>query len=138
MRRFILTLLALILVLGLFAAVGFAGYRFGYARGVQATASGETLRPQIGPFGGFGPNRMPMHNFGFERGFQRGWDRGFPMLGIGFFPLWGLLWRILVLGLIVWFVYWLFTRSGWQLTRTTQTATAATPPAPPAETESKE
>ena len=131
MRRFILTLLAVILVLGLFAAVGFTGYRFGYAQGVQATADGNVLRPQIGPFGDFGPNRMPMHNFGFERGFHRGWDRGFPipMMGFGFFSLFRFLVPLAVLTLIAWLAYSLFTSSGYRITRTVQTTTTQSPSA---------
>jgi len=40
-----------------------------------------------------------------------------------------------VFGLVIWFIYWLFTRSGWQLTRTVP----ATPPSPqtPASTETE-
>lgn len=131
MKRVLLTLLAVVLVLGLFAAVGFTGYRFGYA-GAQATANGDAPPPRLRPFDNFGP----MHDFGFERGFHRGFDRGgFPMRGFGFFSLWAFLWRIALLALIVWFIYWLFTRSGWQFTRTAQTTA---PPPKPAEPEAKE
>jgi uncharacterized membrane protein len=50
--------------------------------------------------------------------------RGFTMMGMGFgfFSLFALLARIAVFALIIWLIYWLFTRSGWQLTRTVQTA----------------
>jgi hypothetical protein len=48
-------------------------------------------------------------------------------MGFGFFSPILFLGRIAVLGLVLWFIYWLFTRSGWHLTRTAQ-ATAATPP----------
>ena len=136
MRRFILTLLAVILVLGLFAAVGFTGYRFGYARGVQATANGDVVRPQFGPFDRFGPNRMPMHNFGFERGFHRGFGMGgFPLMGFGFFGLFRLLIPLAVLALIAWLIYSLFTRGGYRITRTVQTTTT---PSPSAVTETTE
>lgn len=126
MRKILLTLLAVIVALGLFAAAGFTGYRFGYAQGVQAAANGDNLLPGLRPFDDFGPRGMPMHDFGFERGYPRGWDRGgFPMMGFGFFSPWVLLGRIAVLALMVWFVYWLFMRSGWRLTRQ---ASESTPP----------
>lgn len=70
---------------------------------------------------------MPMHRFGMDRGFRGEFGMGgFPMRGFGFFPLLRFLTQILVLGLIAWLAYWLFTRSGWRLTRTTQTV--ETPP----------
>ena len=131
MKRVLLTLLAVFLVLGLFAAVGYTGYRFGYAQGIRDTADGELLRPGFGRFDEFRPNRMPMWGFGFERGLPF----GLPMMGFGFFPLLGFLWRIAILALIVWLVYWLFTRSGWRLTREPQPSATPTPPAPaPVET----
>ena len=126
MKNVLRTLLAIVLVLGLFAAAGFVGYRFGYMQGSQVTANGDT--PLLRPSDNFGPRGMPMHNFGndFGRGFQRGFGPGgFPMMGFGFFPLFMFLSRIAVLALIIWFVYCLFTRSGWRLTRQT---TESTPP----------
>jgi len=124
MKRTLLTLLAVVVVLGLFAAAGFTGYRVGYAQGMQATANGNM--PELRPFDDFGPRGMPMHRFGFERGFQRDFGPGgFPMMGYGFFSPWILIGRLAVLALIVWFVYWLFTRSGWRLTRQT---TESAPP----------
>lgn len=135
MKRILLSLLAVILVLGMFAVTGYAGYRIGYAQGAQGagrTAEGQI--PELRPFDRIGPNRMPLENFGnrFERGFGRG---GFPMWGFGFFAPLRFLGQILVLALIVGLVYWLFTRSGWRLTRTVQT-TAAPPQS--VETEVKE
>ncbi|HET9589430.1 MAG TPA: hypothetical protein VFO91_11645, partial [Anaerolineales bacterium] len=84
-------------------------------------------------FDNFGPRGMPMDRFGFERGFPRRFG-DFPMMGFGFFS--PLIWlgRIAVLALILWFVYWLLTRSGWRLTREVQ----ATESQPPVETEAKE
>jgi hypothetical protein len=122
MKRILLILLGLILVLGLFAATGYAGYRFGYVQGTQSTANGDIARPGLRAFDEVGPRGMPMHNFGMGRGFQRDFGPGrFPMMGFGFFSPWMLLGRIAVLALIVWFVYWLFTRSGWRFVRTTPT-----------------
>jgi len=120
MKKVLLSLLAVIVVLGLFAATGFAGYRFGYAQGVQITANGDAPRPApaLRALDEVGPRGMPMHNFG--RGFDRGFGPGgFPMRGFGFFSPLMLLGRIAVLTLIIWFIYWLFTRSGWRLTRQT-------------------
>ena len=134
MKRTLLTLLAIIVVLGSFAATGYAGYRMGYAQGVEQTADGET--PQFRPFERMGPGRMPMDGFGFGRGFHHEFARGgFPIMGFGFFPLFGFLWRIAILALIVWFVYWLFTQSGWRLTRTVQTTE---PPAKPTDSQAQE
>lgn len=134
MKRTVLTLLAVVVFLGLFTATGYAGYRIGYAQGVERNA--DSAAPAIRPFERMGPGRMPMHEFGFGRGFQREFrPGGFPMMG--FFPLAGFLWRIATLALIVGLVYWLFTRSGWQLTRTQPAQTVETQ-AKPAETEPKE
>ncbi len=140
MRRIVLSLLAVVVIIVLFAAVGYAGYRYGYAQGAQDapfTANGDDIpRPGLRPFDDFGPRGIPDRNFGFDREFQRGFRmRGFPMMGFGFFSLFRVLVQIAVLGLIVWFAYWLFTRSGYQITRTVQTTT---PPPPPTEPEAKE
>jgi uncharacterized membrane protein len=122
MKRLLLTLLGIVLVLGLFAAAGYAGYRFGFMRGAQTTATGNPSGPQLRPFDNFDRRGMPMRKFGddFGRGIRRGFGmRGFPMMGFGFFSPLIFLWRIAVLALIIWFIYWLFTRSGWRLTRQT-------------------
>jgi hypothetical protein len=142
MKKVLLTLLTIIVVFGLFAATGYAGYRFGLARGAQITANGNNTNPapRLRPFDNFDRPGMPMHNFGddFGRGIRRGFGmRGFPMMGMGFgfFGPLMFLGRIVVFALIIWFVYWLFTRSGWRLTRTVQT----TEPQPqPTEPEAKE
>jgi|RhiMetdeSRZDD1v2_1073273.scaffolds.fasta_scaffold66057_7 hypothetical protein len=126
MKKVLLTLLAVVLILGLLGTAGFAGYRFGYMRGVQTTAKAVTPNgnpnPQPRPFDNFDRRGMPMRNSGddFGRGFHRGFGfGGFPMMGMGFglFGLFGFLIRIAVFALIIWFIYWLFTRSGWRLTR---------------------
>jgi hypothetical protein len=142
MKKVLLTLLTVIVVLGLFAATGYAGYRFGLARGAQITANGNNSNPvpRLRPFDNPDRPGMPMRNFGddFGRGIRRGFGmRGFPMMGMGFgfFGPLMFLGRIVVFALIIWFVYWLFTRSGWRLTRTVQT----TEPQPqPTEPEAKE
>ncbi|HEX9838097.1 MAG TPA: hypothetical protein VGA72_02055 [Anaerolineales bacterium] len=128
MRKVLLSLIAAVLVIGLFAAVGYSAYRVGYNQGAQATDAGDT--PPFRQFEDFRPRGMPMDNFGrdIERGFNRGFGPGeFPRMGFGFFSPILFLGRIAALGLVLWFIYWLFTRSGWRLTRTPQ-ATAAAPP----------
>jgi hypothetical protein len=132
MKKVFLTLLAVVLVLGLFSAVGYTGYRFGYAQGVQTAANGDTAQPGLRPFDEFGRRGIPNLGDRFERGFGPG---GFPMRGFGFFSPLRFLVQIAVLGLLVWFVYWLLTRSGWRLTRTVQTTE---PPPQPVETEVKD
>jgi hypothetical protein len=124
MKRILLTLLVIIVVLGLFGAAGYTGYRYGYAQGAQVTASGET--PQLRPFDDFNPRGM--RGFGIDRGFAQDFGRGrFPMMGFGFFSPWRWLGPLALLALVL-FVYWLFTRSGWRLTRQT---TESVPPPPP-------
>jgi hypothetical protein len=123
MKKVLLTILALVVVLGLFAATGYVGYRFGYAQGAQGAqliASGDAPRPRFRPFDEVIRPRMPMHNFGreIERGFNRGiHPDGFRRMGFGFFSPILFLGSIALLGLALWFIYWLFTRSGWRLTR---------------------
>ncbi len=121
MKKVLLTLLTIVVVLGLFAATGYAGYRIGLMRGAQMTVNSDAPNQQIRPFGNFDRRGMPNFGNDFGRGMQRGFGmRGFPMMGMGFgiFSLFGLLARIAVFALIIWFIYWLFTRSGWRLTRT--------------------
>ncbi len=128
MRKLLLSIISAVLIIGLFAGIGYAGYRIGYNQGAQAAAGGES--PFFRQFENFGLRGMPMHNFGrdIERGFNRGFGPGsFPGRGFGFFSPILLLGSIAVLGLLLWFIYRLFTRSGWRLTRTPQ-ATVTTPP----------
>jgi len=143
MKKVLLTLFTVVLVLGLFAAAGYAGYRFGLRRGAQVTANAGTPNgipnPQLRPFDKFDGRGMPMHNFGddFGRGPRHGFGRrGFPMMGMGFgfFSPLMFLGRIVIFALILWFIYWLFTRSGWHLTRTVPLTES---PSKPAETEVK-
>src|SRR5688500_8587075 len=106
MRRILLSLLAVVIIAGLFAATGYAGYRFGYsqgAQGTQPTANGDDIpRPGLRPFDDFGPRGRPDRDFRSDREFRRGFGmRGFPMMGFGFFSLFRFLIQIVVLGLIV-------------------------------------
>ena len=136
MKKVLLTLLTVVVVLGLFAAAGFAGYRFGYMRGAQIAANGGTPNPGLRPFDHFERGGMPRFGHDFGRGFHRGFGFGGPMMGMGFgiFSLFGLLMRIVVFALILWFIYWLFTRSGWRLIRTVQTVQSTEAQSKPAET----
>jgi hypothetical protein len=118
--------------------VGYAGYRFGYAQGVQTAADGDVLGPGARLFEDFNRRGMPDLGDRFERGFRRDFGSGgFRMRGSGFFSLLLFLAQIAVLALIAGLVYWLFTHSGWRLTRTPAAQTTETPP-PPAETRGKE
>jgi hypothetical protein len=130
MKRILLLLLAVIVVLGLFGAVGYTGYRFGVARGTETIVDGDAPRPGLDEFD---PRGMPRHQFGFGRELRRGFG-GFPTRGFGVFPFLMVLGGMALLTLMIAFIYWLFTRSGWRLTRTVPVAT----PPPPTETEIKE
>jgi hypothetical protein len=133
MKKFLLSLLVIILALGLLGAVGVAGYRTGFTQGMIAASvrsSNGNGTGNVQPRGpGFGIMRrgMPMDNFGFNRGFERD---GFGMMhrgrgtGFGLFGLFGFLVWLLFLGLIVAGIVWLINRSGWRLTRTAQAATS--------------
>jgi hypothetical protein len=86
MKKILLTLVALVIVLGLFTATGYAGYRIGYAQGMERTADGQA--PAIRPFDERGTDRIPIPNWGdrFDRGSHREFrPGGFPMRGFGFF-----------------------------------------------------
>jgi hypothetical protein len=132
MRRFLLTLLAVIVIVGVLAGVGFAGYRYGYQQGAMAASNGDTVVPPFARGNDFGRNRMPMHDFGW--GIRPGLHRGFGDFGMmgrgggfGIFPLYGLLIQLAILGSVVWLVYKLLT--GWRLS-----LTRATPESPRVET----
>src|SRR5688572_28683520 len=125
MKKVILSIIGVVLIIGLFAGAGFAGYRIGYTRGVQASTNGDA--PLFSRFERFGPQKMPMPSFGkdFDRGFDHDFPRGrFPIMQRGhgsgiLYPLMLLshlaLW-VLVIGLIC----VLFTRSGLRLSLTKQ------------------
>jgi len=125
MKKVLLTLLAVIVIVGALAGAGYAGYRIGYDQG--ATASGNL--PFFDRAERMGPNFMPR----FERDFSfRVQPFHSPMMGRGnfgitFFSPLRILWNIAIFALIVWFVVWLFTRSGWRIVRQSSTA-PTTPP----------
>jgi len=128
MKKVLLTLLAVIVIAGALAGAGFAGYHIGYQQSIRSISTTNNT-PGNTPFMHgyqFGPQDMPMHNFGrdLDRGFGCGFGpNGFGMrggMGFGFFSPLMFLGRILFWVLIIWFAYWLFTKSGWKLTRTSQ------------------
>ena len=144
MKKVLLTLLGIILVAGVLAGAGFAGYRIGYNHGALASAD-EVVR--LAPLGkDFSMHGLPMQNFnqGFdERGFnQRIGPGDFGMMGRGggmrfnlFFPFHFII-RLAVFGLIIWLAYKLFTGNGWKLSLTRQTV--ENPKVEPAPTEKTE
>ena len=127
MKKVLLTLLALILVIGLLASAGFAGYRVGYDQGVRASGNDDTSPTDRDEMPRFNFGRDP--NNGPERGFEGGFDRGFPsnnlrMLphsrGFGMFSLFRLLTHLAIWALVIGLVYLLLTRSGLRLSVTKQ------------------
>lgn len=130
MKRFLLTLLALIVIVGVLAGVGFAGYRYGFQQGALAASKGDTVIPPFARGDDFHWKRMPIPEFGegLNRNFHPGFGPGgFGMrprgLGFGFFSPIRILVQLAVLGFVVWLVYKLLT--GWRLT-----FTRATPESP--------
>jgi len=120
MKKVLLTLLAIMVIAGALAGAGFAGYRIGYKQ-AALTGTPENVMPFNHDFQ-FGPRDMPMLNFGkdFNRGFNREFGPGGRGMEFGFFPPLMFLGRIAFWVLAILFVYWLFTKSGWQLTRRQQ------------------
>jgi len=129
MKKVLLTLFGIIVVIGVLAGVGFAGYRFGYMQGTAANFDGAA-QPNIRDRE-FGLPGMPMHGFGnnFERRFNNmpggHHDFGFMERGRGgrgfvFFSPFRFIVQIAVVGLIIWLAYKLFTGNGWQLSLTRQ------------------
>jgi hypothetical protein len=132
MKKVLLSLLVIILALGLLGAAGYAGYRYGFTQGMMLASNSNGNTPSVRPGFWMSPRGMPMHNFGNARGFDRD---GFGMMrrggfGFGFFPLFGLLARLLFWGLIVALIVWLVSRSGWRLTRTAPVVATPAAPAP--------
>jgi uncharacterized membrane protein len=133
MKKVFLTIIAVVVAIGVLAGAGFAGYRFGFMQGIQTTSNGTA--PSLSR------DRMPQFHPGlFDRDFGRGVAPNyFSMMpygrGFGFFSPLLFLGRIVFWVLVIWFVYWLFTRSGWRLSRTPKSAETAT--AEPSEVEKK-
>ena len=120
MKKFLLTLLILIVALGLLAGAGFAGYRIGVSNRLTST----DMVPGFGRSFQMQPQFMPRNDFG------RNFDHysmmrpgGFNGRNIGFFSPLRAIWNIALLALVIWFAYWLFTKNGWQITRKMDTST---------------
>ncbi|HSM72974.1 MAG TPA: hypothetical protein VK851_15665 [Anaerolineales bacterium] len=131
MKKVFLTLLAMIVIVGALIGTGYWGYRIGYVD----SATGSDGGPFFGRSYHMNPNQMPFHRY--DRGF--GFDQhpmmrpgGYHSLGMGFgyFSPLRILWNIAILALIVWFAYWLFTKSGWQITRKVEIAQNTDSPGP--------
>lgn len=146
MKKVLLSILALVLIVGALGAAGLVGYQYGFRQGAL-TSTTSNGKNQVAPFArNFGPRGMPMmRNFGFAFGFGRAFGlRGFGMmgrggLGFGVFSLLMLFLRIAFWVLVIWAIYMLITRSGWRLTRQpTQTPPAAVAPATPTEPKDNE
>lgn len=141
MKRLLLILLGTILVIGVLAGAGYAGYGVGFRQGAQQIlANGDAPLPARPDR--FEPGEMPSHNF--DRDFDRGFNRDFPRRiirnphrggGFVFFVPLILLGHIAIWGLILLLIYLLFTRGGWTITRTGQTVQSSSPNV---ETESKQ
>ena len=128
MKKILLTLLGIVLVIGVLAGAGFAGYHIGFRQGARTASNSDALQP---PFVR-GPNfdREERPALPLDRGFERRFDRGFRIMhrgGFGFFSPFMFLGHITLWGLILLLVYLLFTRSGWRLTRTEQTVQKTSP-----------
>jgi len=126
MKRVLLTLLGIILVVGVLAGAGFAGYRIGYRQ--AATVSKDGTKQPAPRNRDFGLQGTPMHNFGnnSDRDFNRGFGPGgFGMrshgMRFGFFPPFMFLVHIAVWGLVIWLAFRLIKGSGWKISRTQQT-----------------
>jgi hypothetical protein len=141
MKKFLLTLLALVLIVGVLAGVAFLGYRLGYKQGALTIAApnGST---NIRPFmhgDDFAWRKMPMHNFGIDPhfGFHPGFGMMLPGRGFGFFSPILFVVQLAVLGFIIWLVYKLLT--GWRLTLTRTTAESPrAEPVQPVKSETKD
>ena len=119
MKKVLLTLLAMIVILGALAGAGYTGYRVGYNQGAAASGNVQFF----GRSERVNPHVMPIPNFGRDFEFRAQPFRS-PMMGRGIFGFtmfapFRILWNIAVLALIIWIVYWLFTKSGWRITRET-------------------
>jgi len=142
MKKVLLTLLAIIVALGLLGGAGFVGYRIGIRQGLRVNTNGNA--PRLNHLPQFGENNLPPSHPGMnDRNFDRGFaPNHFSMMGrggrMGFFSLFQFLWRLLIVGLLIWLGYKLFTSNGWQLSLTRQSvSTASEEPVTPKKKNSK-
>ena len=130
MKRVFLLLLGIVVVIGIVAGAGFAGYQIGVRQSERISINADEL-PSVGR-PNFDLERVP---FAFDRGFERRFDRGFPHGGFrimhraggGGFGLLRFFSQLAILGLLGLIAYLLFIRSGWRITRTEQTVQQTSP-----------
>ena len=142
MRKFLLTLIGLIVIVGVIGGVWWLGYRVGYKQGA-GVAIGDNPAVVIPRGNDFDWGHMPRHEFGIrpDRGLPPGFGpRGFRMMpygiGFGFFSPVRLILQLAIVGFVIWLLYELLT--GWRLSFTRPTpATPRVEPAQPAETEAR-
>lgn len=130
MKRVFLILLGIVVVIGILAGAGFAGYQIGFLQGARPS-SNDDVSPSVGR-PSFDSERGP---FAFDRGFERRFNHGFPHGGFrmmhraqrGGFGLLRFFSQLALLGLLGFIAFLLFERSGWRLTRTEQTVQQTSP-----------
>jgi hypothetical protein len=130
MKKVLFWLLGAVVLIGLLAGAGVAGYRIGRMQATDGTA------PQFGQSDRFtNPDKMPqfrpsMNDHGFNPGPGQGFGGPHIMMnrgrGFGFFSPFRFLFHIALLGLVIWFGYKLFKGNGWQLSLTRQAETVET------------
>jgi hypothetical protein len=118
MKRFLLTLLAIVVIAGVLAGVGFSGYRLGYRQAALQTSNDEVIIRPSERGNDFNWYRMPLHRFGegmhseFRFG-PGGVGMMLPGRGFGFFSGFRFLVEVAILGFIAWLAYKLLT--GWRI-----------------------
>lgn len=121
MKKFLLTLLTIVVVAGVLGGAAFAGYRYGYRQGSNTTSnSDEVVRP-FTRGNDFGLNNMPMRNFNNMRpGFHQRFGPHGGMMpfggGRGFISPIFFLARIAIYAFLIWVAYKLIT--GWRISFT--------------------
>lgn len=131
MKKWITRIIIAVLLIGAFAGVGMFAYHVGYQQGTQGINGGMpslyNRSEQFNQNPHFGRNEMPQFHPGFNQGPERrfGNDR-FSMMdrgrGFGFFSPFQFLFRIAIIGFVIWLGYKLFKGNGWQLSLSRQTA----------------
>ena len=137
MKKWTLGIVITLLALGALAGVGFAGYRIGFMQGSRITQAvripnNNNNNNAVPPFANrsnrFNQNNMLQFHPGMnDRNFGPGFGiNRFPMMrmgrGFGFFSPFQFIWRVVIFGLIIWFFYWLFAKSGLQVSFNRQPA----------------
>lgn len=128
MKNWLIRILLTIVVIGAFAAVGFAGYRIGLSQSAQISGNFDKAPRFVERFHKDGIPGLPLGVYPDHRGFDRGFGpAGFHGRGLGLISPFFFLLKVTVLGIILWGVYKLFTGNGWQLSFTRQPAETTSP-----------